>query len=108
MRRHVRALRQVADVAQVALVNHLGVIALGDSVDFSGTALVDQVEEGGKRIAQTDATTTAVADVKNAFEFSFQKQLVPEIWGFPGDRMARWRFEGTFTSGHDKLSRGSG
>ncbi len=48
VRGHIRALGQVADVAQVALVDDLPVVLAVDSVDLAGLALVDQVEEGGE------------------------------------------------------------
>ena len=52
MRRNVRALRHVAEVAQVALVDDLPVVGLGDAVDLHRLALVDEVEQRRERAAQ--------------------------------------------------------
>jgi hypothetical protein len=50
VRRHVRALRHVADVAQVALVDDLPVVLLVDAVHFHRRALVDEVEQVGNAL----------------------------------------------------------
>ena len=69
MRRHVRTLGHVADVAQIALVDDFFVIGLGDAIDLAGLAFVDQVEKRRKRVAQAHAATASVTDVEDPFEF---------------------------------------
>ena len=87
VRRHVRALGHVADVAQVALVDDFAEILLRDAVDLTGLALVDQVEQRRKRIAQAYAAAAAVADVEHALEFVLDLGGVVEIRVLPVQRM---------------------
>jgi hypothetical protein len=69
MGRNIRALGHVAKVAHVTLVHDLEVIILVDTVDFHGVTLIDQVEQRGERITQTDAPATAMTDVIDPFQF---------------------------------------
>jgi hypothetical protein len=68
MGRHIRALGHVAKVAHVTLVHDLEVVILVDTIDFHGVAFIDQVEQRGERIAQTDAPAAAVTDVVDPFQ----------------------------------------
>ena len=81
MRRHIRTLGLVAQVAQVALVDDLGVVGLGHAVDFHGRRFVDQIEQRREGLAQADAAAAAVADVEDALEFALERILVPENVG---------------------------
>ena len=100
MGRHIGALRHVADVAQIALVDDLPVIVAIDAVDFHGLALVDKIEERRKGIAQAHASTAAVADVEHPFHFVECCIAVEERGVAPVDRVAGGRFERSFTYGH--------
>src|SRR5690606_3997294 len=86
---NVRALGLVAEVAQVALFDHLAVILLVDTVQFHGRAVVDEVEQGGEGLAQAHAAAATVAKVEYPLQFLLQRGLVPEVGAFPVDRMAR-------------------
>ena len=93
VRRHVGALGLVAQVAQVALVDHLGVVGLGHAVDFHRARFVDQVEQGGEGVAQADAAAAAMADVEDALELAFERCGIPEAGRAPVQRMAGRRVE---------------
>ena len=68
MGRHIWALGHVAKVAHVTLVHDLEVIILIDTINFHGVTLIDQVEQRGERITQTDAPATAMTDVIDPFQ----------------------------------------
>jgi hypothetical protein len=48
MGRHIGALGEIADIAEVALVDHLPIVLLVYPIDLSRTSLVDEVKECGK------------------------------------------------------------
>jgi hypothetical protein len=48
VRRHVRTLGHEAQVAEIAVIHHLPIIGLGDTIHLHGLGLVHQVEQGGK------------------------------------------------------------
>ena len=113
VRRRVRALGLVAQVAQVALLGDLRVVGLVDAVDLHGRRRVDQVEQGGEGVAQADAAAAAVADVEHAFQFGIQRLLVHELGVGPVQRMPPGRVQVAFARalggiGHRLSSRGSG
>jgi len=104
MRRHIRTLGHVAEVAQIALVDDLAEVRLVDAVDFAGLALVDQVEQRGERIAEAHAAAAAVADVEDPLELFFGRRCVVVIRILPVDRMPDRSFEAAFALGHRRLS----
>jgi hypothetical protein len=106
VRRRVRALGHVAQVAQVALVHHLGVVGLGHAVHFTVGRGVHQIEEIGKALAQAHAAAAAVADVEDPLHLGQGLALVVEIRVLPVDGMAGRCFEIAFTHG-DVLVGGS-
>ena len=65
---NVRAFGQKAQVAQIALINDLGVILLCNTVHFEGFRFVDQIEQGREGITKAHAAAAAVADVINPLE----------------------------------------
>ena len=65
MRRRVWALRHVTEIAHKTLVDHFPVVLLGDAIDFHRGAFIYQVKQRGEGAAQTHATSTSVADIKN-------------------------------------------
>jgi hypothetical protein len=103
VRRHVGALGQVAQIAHVALVDHLPVVFLVHAVDLTGRALVDQVKQGGKRAAQAHAAPAAVADVEDALHLLEGGLFVVELGVLPVDRMACGRLQIAF-GGHSLLA----
>jgi hypothetical protein len=88
MRRDVGALRHVAKVAEVALVDDLRVIRLLHAVDLHGGRLVHQVEQGREGGAQAYAAPAAMADVEDALELLLGLGRIPELGAFPVERMA--------------------
>ena len=96
MRRDVRAFALVAEVAQITVVDHLPVVVARDTVDFHGLRFVDQVEQRGERVAQTDAAAATVAEVKHALQFVEQFRLVVEPRIIPVNGVAGRRFEAAF------------
>ncbi|MCY1535697.1 hypothetical protein D9M68_711120 [compost metagenome] len=103
VRRRVRALGHVAEVAHVALVDHLPVVGLGDAVHLLGRTLVDQIEQGGKGAAQTHAAPATVADVEDAFQLDEALLLVVEVGVLPVQRVPGGRLQVAF-GGHARSS----
>jgi hypothetical protein len=99
VRRHVGALGHVADVAQVALVDHLPEFLLGHAGGLGIARFVDQVEQGGEGIAQRDAAAAAMADVEDALQFLLAGGLVVEPGVLPVDRVTGGGFEIAFAHG---------
>src|SRR5574341_549245 len=104
VRRNVRALRHVAQVAQVALVDDLRVVALGDTVDLHRRRRVDEVEQRRERRAQADAAAAAVADVEDALELLLGLRRVPELRVLPGERVPGRSLERPLTHQSERLS----
>src|SRR3989475_9357115 len=100
MRRHVRAFRHVAHIAEVALVHDLPELRLLDAVDFEGCACVHEIEERRKRRAQVDAAAAAMTDTEYALELGEQLFFVVEIRKAPFNRMAGRGFQAAFADGH--------
>jgi hypothetical protein len=67
MGRHVGTFCQIAKIAEIAMIDDLGVVCDSDPVHFHGVAVVNKVEEGWKSITQADASPACVADVINPF-----------------------------------------
>src|SRR5512140_2577186 len=89
MRRNVRALRHVADVAKVALVDDLPVVVLGDAIDFHRRAVVDEVEKRGEGVAQAHAPPAAMTDVEDAVQLGVERPVLVELRIAPVARMTR-------------------
>src|SRR6266704_6576121 len=100
MRRHVRAFRHVAHVAEIALVDDLPELRLLHAVDFESRARVHEVEECWKRRAQVDAAPAPMTDTEYALELGEQVRFVVEIRQAPRHRMAGRGFQAAFTNGH--------
>jgi hypothetical protein len=79
MRRHIRALGHVAQVAQIALIDDLPVPLLPDAIDLAGGAFVNQIKQAGKTVAEAYATAAAVTDTEDALEFLEYILLVIEL-----------------------------
>jgi hypothetical protein len=103
VRRHIGTFGHVAEVAQIAVVDHLPVIGFGDAIDFHRRGFIDQIEQCGKRLAQADAAAATVADVEHPLHFLEQRRLVEEIGIAPIQRVARGGFETAFANGHGRL-----
>ncbi len=99
VRRRVRALGHVAQVAQVALVDHAPVVGLLDAVHFTVGGGVDQVEQVGETLAQADAAAAAVADVEHALHLGEGLPFVVEVGVLPVDRVPGGGFEVAFAHG---------
>ena len=100
MRRHIGAFGDVTDVAQIALVDHLGVILLVDTIDLTGLALIHQIEQGGKGSAQRHTTAAAVTDVEHPLHLVIELVLVIEVRVIPVQRMSCRGFEIAFARSH--------
>ncbi len=100
VRRHVRALRHVADVAQVALVDDLRVVLLGHAVHFHRLGTVDEVEQRRERLAQADAPPAAVTDVEDALQFLLERRFVVESGIAPVERVPGGCLQVAFALGH--------
>jgi hypothetical protein len=98
VRRRVRTLGHVAQVADVALVDDLPIVLFIDPVDLHRLARIDQVEQRREGAAQIDAAPATVADVENALEFGKALLLVEKVGVFPVERMADRGFEIAFCS----------
>ena len=100
MRRNVRALRHVADVAEVALVDDLRVVVLRDAVDFQRRRRVDEIEQRRERLAQAHAPAAAVADVEDALHLLLERLRVVERRVAPRDGMPCRCLEVAFAVAH--------
>ena len=96
MRRHVRTLRHVAEIAQVALVDDLPVVVFFYAVDLHRGGVVDEVEERRERGAQADAAPAAVADLEDPPELLLGLRPVPELGILPVERMPGRSLERAF------------
>src|SRR6185437_13764427 len=94
MWRHIGTFCREADVAQVAVVDHLPVDTLVDAVDLQGRRGIDGVEQRRKGIAQVEAATAAVTDLEDPRELLLERSLVVEArlaplqWMANGSRKA--------------------
>ena len=66
MRWYIRTLGQVAQIAQIALLNNIKKVALLNTIDFHGFGLIDQVKQCRKGITQADAAAATMADIIDA------------------------------------------
>jgi hypothetical protein len=80
---------------------------LVDSVHLTGRGLIDRIEQRRKRVAQAEATATAVADVEHALEFLLERGFVIERRIAPIDGMAGGGFEAALASGGVLRTRGA-
>jgi hypothetical protein len=83
MGRHIGALREVADIAEIALIDHLPIVFLVYSIDLACAPLVDEVKERRKRSTQANAAPASVADVKDPLHFIKAGLLVIKRWVLP-------------------------
>ena len=95
MRWYIRALRHVAHVAQITVIDDLPINGLGHRVDFHALGFIDGIEQRRKRVTKIETTTTSVADIENAFHLRQQRRFVVEILRLPVDWMTSGRFETT-------------
>ena len=99
VRRHVGALGQVAEIAQVTVIDDAPVVFPGDAVDLHGVGFIDQVEQGRKRVTQAHTTTAAVTDIVDTLELREQCGFVIKIRLVLPKRVSRGRVETAFPGG---------
>jgi hypothetical protein len=87
MWRDVGALGHEAHVTQITVVHDLPIMTLVDRLELHLRGFIDQIKQGGKGVAQREATTTAVTDIKHALELGKQCALVVELGTVPVERM---------------------
>jgi hypothetical protein len=75
--RHIGALAHVTHVAEIALIDNLGVIGLVDTIYFHGLRLIDQIEKCRKSVAQTHAAATTVTDIVDSLQLLVE--IVPIV-----------------------------
>ncbi len=98
VRRHVRALRHVAHVAQITVLDDLPVRLLRHVVHLAARRRVDGIEQRRKRVAEVEAAAAAVADVEDARELLVERGGLGELRRAPIDRVARRRLEAAFAA----------
>jgi hypothetical protein len=59
------------------MIDDFAVVLLVNAVEFAGLGLVDQIEEGWKRVAEVEAPAAAVADVEDLSAAAGWKRLHP-------------------------------
>src|SRR5690606_19874039 len=96
MRRHVRALRHVAHVAEVTVIDHIPVDLLVDGIELSGRRFVDRIEERREGVAKAEAAPTAVTDIEDALELLEQRLFIYVVGILPRDGVTRGSFETAF------------
>jgi hypothetical protein len=74
------------------LIDHFGVVSDSDAIHFHGVALVHQIKQSWKSIAETYAAAAAMTDVVNTLKLFIQIGLIPKLWviliqGVPGGRV---------------------
>ena len=89
---HVGALGQVTEIAEIALIDHFGIVRDSDAIHFHSVAFVHKIKQSWKSIAETYAAATAMTDVVNTLELFIQIGFIPEFWiiliqGVPGGRV---------------------
>jgi len=99
VRRHIGAFGQVAQVAQIALVDHFPVIFFVHAIHLKRGAFVDQIEQGGKRAAQAHTTAAAMANIEDALHLGEASLFVIELGVEPIKRVACGGFQAAF-AGH--------
>jgi hypothetical protein len=104
--RDVRAFGHVAQVAEITVIHDLPVVLFGDAVHLHGIGFVDQIEQGGKGLAEADAATAAMADVVDPFQFLEQGFFVVKLRVLPIQGMASRRFEVAFARGGGRCGHG--
>jgi hypothetical protein len=82
MRRHIRALGHVAQVAQIALIDDLPIPLLPDAINLAGGAFVNQIKQAGKGVAEAYATAAAMTDIEDALKF-LEYALLAIEFGIP-------------------------
>src|SRR5262249_17514596 len=97
VRRHVRALGHEAHVAERAGLFDLAVVRLRHPVEFAGRAIVYQVEQPRKGIAEIEAATAAVTDLEHTLHLLLERLFVPKPGILPIEGEAHGRFETAFT-----------
>ena len=100
VRRHIRALHHIAQVAEIALVDNIPVSLFLDAVYLTILGRIDQVEQGGKALAQADTAPASVADVEHPLHLGETSVLIVELRVLPVQRMAGGRFEVAFAGTH--------
>jgi hypothetical protein len=63
MGRDIGALCEVAQIAEIALIDYLAVVGNIDAVDFQSRAFVYQVKQCWEGVAETDTASAAMTDV---------------------------------------------
>ena len=99
MRRHIRALRHEAHVAERAGFNDLGKIFRLYGFHFAFGCRVDEIEEAREGIAEIEAAPAAMADVEHAPHLGVDFFGIGEVGIAPIDFVARGRFKAAF-AGH--------
>jgi hypothetical protein len=89
VRRHVWTFCHEAHVAQCAGINDALEGVTRHAIDFAGLGLVDQIEELGKAVAEVEAASAAVTDVKDAPQFLIEFLAIKKIRIVPRQGMAR-------------------
>jgi hypothetical protein len=70
MGRHIGTFGHEAHVAEVAMIHDLPIHPLFiDAIQLHGFGVINRVKQGGKGIAQAEATAATVTNVIDAIEF---------------------------------------
>jgi hypothetical protein len=94
---HIGTFDLVAQVTQVTLVDHLPVVIFIDTIDFQGLGFIDEIEKGGKGVAQGHTTPATMAYVVDTLQLFKQWSLVVKVRILPFQRMAGGCLETAFT-----------
>jgi hypothetical protein len=77
---HVRAFCQIAQIAQITLVDHLVIVSDIDAIDFECWAFIDQIKQGREGVAEAHTASTTMTNIIDALEFFIETVFVPELW----------------------------
>ena len=78
------------------MIDNLPVICLGNTVDLHRSGFIDQIEQSRKRIAQADATATAVANIVDPLEFREKGGFIVKLGLILSERVPCGRVETAF------------
>jgi len=98
VRRHIRALGHVAQVAQVAVLYHLPVDAFVHAIELERRRGVDGIEQDRERLAQAEAAPATMADVEHPLQLGIERRLIVERRVTPVERVAGRSLKATLAS----------
>ena len=80
VRRHIGTFGQIAEIAQIALIDNFRIVSNIDTINFQGVAFVNQIKQHGERITQAYTAPAAMTDIIDALKLLIQILLVVKLF----------------------------